>query len=104
MSTKTDEMKKVTKELIRATCKAAEYEGAESVTRVDFTSLNFGWRSRYNPFHTKNTFGFHISPLMEEVAYEEGWVFAYDLRANGTRDNIRIEFFKNASNCKLKVA
>lgn len=101
--TKTENMLIVLKDLIRATAKAAEYEGAESMSRVDFTSLNFGWRSRYNPLHTKNTFGFHVSPLMEEVANEEGWVFAYDTRANGTRDNIRIEFICN-TNSKMKAA
>jgi hypothetical protein len=102
--TKTDKMLTVAKELIRAAAKVAEYEGADRMTRVDFTSANYGWRSRYNPNHTKNTFGFHISPLMEEVANEEGWVFAYDVRANGSRDNIRIEFPLNDTNRELKAA
>ncbi len=90
--TKTDKMLIVAKELIRAAAKVAEYEGAGCMTRVDFTSANYGWRNRYNPNHTKNTFGFHISPLMEEVANEEGWKFAYDNGGKNRRYNVRIEF------------
>lgn len=90
--TKTDKMLSVAKEFIRAAAKAAEYEGAGCMTRIDFCSANFGWRSRYNINHTVKTFGHHISPLMEEVANEEGWKFAYDNGGKNRRYNVRIEF------------
>ena len=96
--TKTEHSLYVLKEMIRGLARAAEFEGAPHVTRVDLTSTNYGWRSRYNPKHTKNIPGFQVSRAMEEVAIEEGWVFTFDVRANGARDNIRIEFPINMFN------
>lgn len=101
--TKTEMRDKNFKELVRALGRVALEEGAPSMYRADLCGSNWFWRSRYNHKHVKGTPGFHVSRLMEEVANEEGWVFAYDTRANGTRDNIRIEFIVNASN-KLKAA
>ena len=90
--TKTDKKLTVAKEWIRAQAKVAEFEGAEFMTRVDLCSANYGWRSRYNINHTIKTYGYHISPLMEEVANEEGWKFAYDNGGKNRRYNVRIEF------------
>lgn len=101
--TKTEMRNENFKVFVKALCRLALEEGAPDVTRVDICNAHFGWRNRYNMDHVKGTPGFHVSRLMEEVANEEGWVFAYDTRANGTRDNIRIEFIVNAGN-KLKAA
>jgi CRISPR/Cas system CMR-associated protein Cmr3 (group 5 of RAMP superfamily) len=102
--TKTEKRDSNFKLFVKSTCYLAIEEGATDVTRVDICNVHFGWRNRYNINHVKGTPGFHVSRLMEEVANEEGWVFAYDVRANGARDNIRIEFPQNAANRTLKVA
>jgi len=102
--TKTQLFMNVARDQIRAMGKVAEFEGAYMMTRVDVTSANFGWRSRFNTFHTKETFGFHVSPLMEEVATQEGWLFLYDIGPKGKRTNIRIIFPKNAMAYLEKMA
>ncbi len=94
--TKVEVANSIFKNQVRAMGKVAEYEGAVDMSRVDVTHANYGWRSRYNPNHTKETMGFHVSPIMEEVAKEEGWLFLYDLGPKGKRVNIRIVFPKNA--------
>lgn len=101
---KSEYKKFVCKEMIRALARGAESDGSPDMTRVDFCNAHFGWHNRYDFTHKRGTPGFHVSRLMEEVANEEGWVFAYDVRANGSRDNIRIEFPQNANNRELKAA
>ena len=48
----------------------------------------------YNPNLTDDTFGFHFSPMMEDIAKELGGTFKKDLtkKGNAKKNTVRIEF------------
>jgi len=82
----------------------AMHEGAPGMYRADMcASLNHFWKLPANSPYDKESPGFHISRTMEEVAKEEGWVFAYHVRPNGSRYDIHWVFPSNLANNKSSL-
>ena len=62
--------------------------------RHKLTKLHARVMRSYNPNLTDDTFGFHFSPMMEDIAKELGGTFKKDLtkKGNAKKNTVRIEF------------
>ena len=82
------------KGLLKALVAYRKSLGEKTIYRTTLTRDISRITKKLDPSARDDEFGFHVSPMMEEVATELGGTFTKDLTKNGNakKNTVRIEF------------